>query len=200
MTLRMIALAAALGLASAAGAAPPAAQATTPPAAKGITYDCTKTGNKDKKACKSVTQGGVAAAAKPSAAAPVAAKAPAKPIPVNAVGAPKTPMNYDCTKAGNKNKAVCKNVVVPPAGVTAAKPTAAVPAAKPMAMAPAAAPAAMAPAKPAAAAPAAKPARASAAVKATNPNEVTATLKNGQVVHYDCSKAGNKDKKACAGK
>ena len=180
MTLRMIAIAAALGLAGAAHAAPAAPQATTPPAAKGMTYDCTKAGNKDKKACKNVTPAAVAAPAKPMAAA--------KPAPAAKPGAmapatPAKPMNYDCTKAGNKNKAVCKNVVVPPA----AKPMAAAPAAKPTAMAPAA------PAKPAAPRPA-------AAAKANNPNEVTATLKNGQIVHYDCSKAGNKDKKACAGK
>ncbi|MBV8973432.1 MAG: hypothetical protein JO290_14195, partial [Sphingomonadaceae bacterium] len=49
-------------------------------------------------------------------------------------------------------------------------------------------------AAPAAAAPRA---HAAAAPKPANPNEVTATLKNGKVVHYDCSKAGNKTKKAC---
>ncbi len=46
------------------------------------------------------------------------------------------------------------------------------------------------------AAPAAR-ARAAKAPAAANPNEVAATLKNGKVVHYDCSKAGNKTKKAC---
>lgn len=134
MTLRMIALAAALGLAAAVHAAPPAAQATTPPAAQATT--------------------------------PPAAKG----------------MNYDCTKAGNKNKAICKNVVVPPAAAQAKPITAAPAAAK--AVAP------MAAARP----------RPVAAAKAANPNEVAATQKNGKVVHYNCSKAGNKDKKACAGK
>ncbi len=181
MTLRMIAFATALGLTAAAHAAPPAAQATTAPAAKGMTYDCTKAGNKNKAACKNVTQGGVAAPAKPMAAAKPAASA--KATPVNAVGAPKTPMNYDCTKAGNKNKAVCQNVVVPPAGVTAAKPA---PAAMPIAAARTSATVAQT--------------RPATAAKTNNPNEVTATLKNGQTVHYDCSKAGNKDKKACSGK
>jgi len=96
------------------------------------------------------------------------------------------PMNYDCTKAGNKNKAACKNVVAAPvAAMAPAKPMAA-----PMAMAPAKAAAPMAMAKP----------KAAAGPKAYGPNEVAATLKNGKVVHYDCSKAGNKDKKACAGK
>ncbi len=175
--MRIMIVLAALGLAGVAHAAP---QATTPPAAKGMNYDCTKAGNKNKTACKNVTPGGVAAPAKPAmAAAPaMAAKAPAKP------------MNYDCTKAGNKNKAACKNVVVPPAAMAPAKPMAAP-------MAAPAKPAAMAPARPAA--PMAAP-RAAAAPKAMGPNEVTATLKNGKVVHYDCSKAGNKDKKACAGR
>ncbi len=62
MNLRMIlTAAAAVGLAAAAHAAPPAAQATTPAPAKGMNYDCTKAGNKNKAACKNVTQGGVAA-------------------------------------------------------------------------------------------------------------------------------------------
>lgn len=181
MMLRMFALAAVLGLATAAQAAPPAPQATTPPAAKGMTYDCTKAGNKNKTACKNVTQGGVAAAAKPMPSA-----RPAAPMPLNAVKAPLKPMNYDCTKAGNKNKAVCKTVVVPPAGVSAARPAAA------------AAPAART--TPSAVAAAAPKFRAPAAAKPVNPNEVAATLKNGKVVHYDCSKTGNKDKKACGAK
>ena len=146
-----------------------------------------------------------------TAAAPAAAQA--------TKAAAVKPMNYDCTKAGNKNKAACKNVAV----AAPAKPATMTPAAKPMAATPAkpmnydctkagnknkaacksVAPVAMAPAaKPTAAAPAmatAKP-RASATSKAANPNEVAATLKNGKVVHYDCSKAGNKDKKACGAK
>lgn len=178
MTLRMIAFAAAFGTAILGAAAHAAPQATTPPAAKGMTYDCTKAGNKNKAACKNVTQGAVAATTKPSttpklAAAPVAASAP-------------KPMNYDCTKAGNKNKQACKSVVVPPAGVTAARPA---PAAMPVAPARAAATTAQARTV------TASQTRGTTAI--SNPNEVTATLKNGQTVHYDCSKAGNKDKKAC---
>jgi hypothetical protein len=180
MSLRMIAVAAALGLA--AYAAPVAAQAAKP-AAKPMTYDCTKAGNKNKAACKNVAApAAMAPAAKPMAMAPAA-----KPMAMApAAKAPAKPMNYDCTKAGNKNKAACKNVMP-----VAAAPMAA---AKPMA-----APAAMAPAKPAPAAMAAAPAKAkmAAAPKPVNPNIVTATEKNGKVVHYDCSKAGNKTKKAC---
>ena len=188
MTLRMIALAAALGLATvAATPAVAAPQATTPPAAKGMTYDCTKAGNKNKTACKNVTQGAVAAtpAAKPMTPAKAAA-----PMPLNAAKAPLKPMNYDCTKAGNKDKQACKSVVVPPAGASAAKPAAAV---MPVAQARTAATVAQARTVTAAQ-------TRSAAPKAANPNEVAATLKNGKVVHYDCSKAGNKDKKACGAK
>ena len=179
MTLRMIAFAAALGLAAAARAAPPAAQATTPPAAKGMNYDCTKAGNKTKAACKNVTPGGVAVPAKPA----MAAAKPAAPMAMAPVAkAPAKPMNYDCTKAGNANKAVCKNVVAPPPTASAAKPAAA---AMPIV-----------PARAAATAAVARP----AAPKAMGPNEVTATLKNGKTVHYDCSKTGNKEKKACGAK
>ena len=174
MTLRIFALAAALGLATVAHAAP---QAATAPAAKGMNYDCTKPGNKNKAACKNVTPAAVAAPAKPMAAA--------KPMASNRMAAvpasPAKPMNYDCTKPGNKNKAACKNVVVPPA-VAAAKPMAAAPVAM------------------AARTTTAKPMVRTAAVRTANPNEVTATLKNGKVVHYDCSKPGNKDKKACGAK
>nr|WP_295659855.1 hypothetical protein [Polymorphobacter sp.] len=171
MTLRIFAFAAAFGLAAAtAHAAPPAPQAVTP--VKGMNYDCTKAGNKTKAACKNVTPSGTAATARPAV--------PAATTPAAA----KAPMNYDCTKAGNKTKADCKNVVVPP--VVAAKPAA------PLAATPVAA-------KPAAAAPAPKAAapRTAAAAKPANPNLVAATQKNGKVVHYDCSKAGNKDKTAC---
>ncbi len=175
MTFRMIALAAALGLATIVYAAPPAMA----PAAKTMNYDCTKAGNKNKAACKTVV-----VAPKPMAAAP--AMAPKAAVaPAMAAKPAAKPMNYDCTKAGNKNKAACKNVVVAPA----------------VAMAPAkpAAPMSMAPAKPAAPMAMAKP-RAVAGPKALGPNEVAATLKNGKVVHYDCGKTGNKSKKACAGK
>ena len=181
MTFRMIALAAALGLATTVYAAPPVAA----PAAKPMNYDCTKAGNKNKAACKSV-----AVAPKPMAAAPaMAPKAAMAPAAMAAKPAAK-PMNYDCTKAGNKNKAACKNVVVAPTAAPVAAMAPAKPMAAPMAMAPAKAAAPMAMAKP----------KAAAGPKAYGPNEVAATLKNGKVVHYDCSKAGNKDKKACAGK
>ena len=55
-------------------------------------YDCTKSGNANKSACKS-----------PSAGATVASHTATK------VTATKTTTrNYDCTKAGNRNKAACR--------------------------------------------------------------------------------------------
>ncbi len=108
----------------------------------------------------------------------------------------KKAMTYDCTKAGNKNKAACK---------TAAMPAAAAPAKKSMFGGMMGAKPAAANAAPAAAAPAKKPmfggmmGSKTAAAKASNPNEVAYTTKTGKVIHYDCSKAGNKNKTACKG-
>ena len=109
----------------------------------------------------------------------------------------KVAMKYDCTKAGNKNKAACKTAAVIPAAKTVAPAMAA----KPAMSTPAAAPVVKKPmfggmmgAKPAVAKPATPKAAAS-----NNPNEVAYTTKSGKVIHYDCSKAGNKNKKACAG-
>lgn len=127
--------------------------------------------------------------------------------------------NYDCSKAGNANKAACKGVAAAPAKPAAA-PMAAKPAAKPTtaaaarnydcskpgnankaacktAAAPAPKPTPMAAAKPAAK-PAARPAPMAAARPANgNPRVVEWTTKTGKVVHYDCSKAGNLNKTAC---
>lgn len=101
---------------------------------------------------------------------------------------------YDCTKAGNANKAACK-------GVT---PTAAAPAAASTPMASAVHPA-TAPARPQPQAQAASPAAASAPAAAPHATTASAsggrivewTTKTGKVVHYDCSKAGNFNKQAC---
>lgn len=151
-------------------AASPAAAQAAASTAKTMNYDCTKPGNKNKAACKTAT---TAAPAKPmNAAKPMAAATP--------VAMAAKPMNYDCSKPGNKNKAACKAAA--PAVTSAA---------------------AMAPAKPIVAAPAAMAAAPMAAktttthTAAVKPGTVAATLKNGKVVHYDCTKPGNKDKTAC---
>jgi len=92
------------------------------------------------------------------------------------------PMNYDCTKAGNKNKAACKAAAGTPTATPAKPATAAMPAPAPRA------------AKPAVAAAPAATVRPAATPRA---GTVAATLKNGKVVHYDCSKKGNQTKAAC---
>jgi hypothetical protein len=87
-------------------------------------YDCSKPGNATKTACK-----GKATAAGPATAASAPAKAAtvvrAKKVAATPVTATR---NYDCSKVGNANKAVCKNVVAAPhivaapAGKAAAAP------------------------------------------------------------------------------
>jgi len=100
-------------------------------------------------------------------AAPAAMKPMAAAKPAAAAA---KPMNYDCSKAGNKNKAACKTSAMAPAMT-----------AKPMAAAPVATKATVR----------------QTSTTAVRPGTVAATLKNGKVVHYDCTKAGNKDKQAC---
>ncbi|WP_152616364.1 hypothetical protein [Sphingomonas sp. ERG5] len=146
--------------------------------------------------------------------------------PASAGGNPTPARNYDCSKAGNANKAACKGTA--PAAAQPAKPVAvAKPKAAPAATAPAkvAAPAAArnydcskpgnanksvckgaaAPAPRAAPVAAAAPARAApprpavqhAAPAQPSGRTVAWTTKTGKVVHYDCSKAGNQNKQAC---
>ena len=118
-------------------------------AAAARNYDCSKPGNANKAACKTAAAKPAKAAPAPKAkeakaAAPKAAKtaqagkaAPAaKPAAKPAVKQAANDRHYDCSKAGNANKAVCKG-----AATAAAKPA---PAAKPVpkpAAAPKAAPA-----------------------------------------------------------
>ena len=97
---------------------------TTPALAVAKNYDCSKAGNANKAACKS---------ARPAAAAPKAAAtakaAPAKAAPkVAATTTRSVTRSYDCTKAGNANKAQCKGKTsvatstTKPAPAAAAKP------------------------------------------------------------------------------
>ena len=117
---------------------------SVPPANAAATrnYDCTKAGNAHKAVCKKTTASAAKAVAKssPKKAAP---KPAATKVSSTTVTKTTTERTYDCSKAGNKNKAVCK----------VAK---------------------------AAAAPAAK-------------QTTTATATR----HYDCTKAGNANKAAC---
>ncbi len=154
-----------------------AAAALVPASAQARNYDCTKAGNATKAACSGAAN---TAPAKTAAAKPAPAKAAAA-TPVQQAAPRSTaaaaPRNYDCSKAGNANKAVCKGAT------TAAKPIAY------------GAPATVA--RPTASRPAAV--ASSATVARPGAPTVAWTTKTGKVVHYDCSKAGNQTKQACKG-
>ena len=159
-------------------------------------YDCTKPGNANKAACKTTAKAAPAAAAakaKPAKAAKAAtAAAPAAKMTTAAAKPAAAERNYDCSKAGNKNKAACKGVAAAPAAAPARTATTtttttakAAPAASGLATAaksifgPKPAPAATRVAK----APAAGPTRASATMAANagppQPGKPTATCKDG---------------------
>ena len=125
--------------------------------------------------------------AKPGNANKAACKAAASGVPVaastptattTAAAPPKAERHYDCTKLGNAKKAVCKSAAPTPAATLSP-----------------AAPAA--PVRPTARTTAAAPAGPSSPAAGGSPRIVAYTEKNGKVVHYDCSKAGNFTKKAC---
>lgn len=103
------------------------AGASTPALAASRNFDCSKPANANKTACKTAAK----AAPAPAKAAP-AKDAATKPAP-KAVAAKTTTTktvtrSYDCTKAGNKNKAQCKGTtsvatsVTKPAPAPAAQP------------------------------------------------------------------------------
>src|SRR5579884_1903204 len=95
---------------------------STPALAAARNYDCSKPGNANKAACKNAAKSATAAAAKakPAKAAAAAAPEPASTkVASTSTTKTVTTKNYDCSKAGNKNKAVCKS-----AATTAAKPVA----------------------------------------------------------------------------
>lgn len=115
---------------------------SAPAAAAARNYDCSKPGNANKAACKQ--------SAKPKAATPKAketkmaaapkAAAAAKPAAKPAAKVAANDRHYDCSKAGNANKSVCKGATA------AAKPASGKPAPKPAAMPKAAAASKAAPA------------------------------------------------------
>jgi Protein of unknown function (DUF3761) len=96
--------------------------ATSPALAATKNYDCSKPGNANKAVCKGAAKDAAKAAAKP---APVAKTVPARAAAVAKPAATKvsstttaktvTEKNYDCSKPGNKNRAVCKSAAVSPA-------------------------------------------------------------------------------------
>jgi len=107
---------------------------SAPALAAARTYDCSKPGNASKAACKSAAKSATAAAAKAKPTPAAAKSAPAKA----AATAPKptatkvssttttktvTQKNYDCSKPGNANKAVCKAAAATPAKPVAKQTT-----------------------------------------------------------------------------
>ncbi|HEX5237228.1 MAG TPA: DUF3761 domain-containing protein [Sphingomicrobium sp.] len=83
-------------------------------------YDCSKPGNASKAVCKGAAKSAAAAAAKTTPTKAAKAKAPkATETKVASTTTTKTvtQKNYDCSKAGNKDKAVCKS-----AAASASKP------------------------------------------------------------------------------
>lgn len=112
----------------------------TPAAAATRHYDCSKAGNANKAACKSAATAATTAVTKAPAHT---AKPSTTKVSSTTTTKTVTQRNYDCSKAGNKNKAVCKSAATP------AKP------------------------------------------------EVKQTTVATTTRHYDCTKAGNADKEQC---
>lgn len=80
-------------------------------------YDCSKAGNANKAACKGAAASAAAAASKAVPPKAPTAKSAATKVSSTTTTKTVTQKNYDCTKAGNANKAVCKSA-------TASKPVA----------------------------------------------------------------------------
>jgi len=85
-------------------------------------YDCSKPGNANKTACKGAAKAASAAAAKATPSKP-APKAAATTVSSTTTTKTVTTKNYDCSKAGNKNKAVCKSAATTPAKPVAKQTT-----------------------------------------------------------------------------
>lgn len=87
-------------------------------------YDCSKPGNANKAVCKGAAQAATKAEAKPAKAtaktpaakaAATAPKAAATSVASTTTTKTVTTKNYDCSKPGNANKAVCKSAATTPA-------------------------------------------------------------------------------------
>jgi large subunit ribosomal protein L22e/Meckel syndrome type 1 protein len=117
-------------------------------AAAAKNYDCSKAGNANKAVCKNGSKDAIkgstrpkdakAEAPKAAATKPVKTEAKATPAKADAKAKPAvataaTERHYDCTKAGNANKAACKGAAIAAAAKPAPKPIAKS-AAKPAAM------------------------------------------------------------------
>jgi large subunit ribosomal protein L22e/Meckel syndrome type 1 protein len=96
---------------------------STPALAAARNYDCSKPGNANKAACKGAAKAATQAATKTAAAAKTAPKATATKVSSTTTTRTVTQKNYDCSKAGNKNKAVCKSAATTPAKPVAKQTT-----------------------------------------------------------------------------
>lgn len=93
-----------------------------PASAAARNYDCSKAGNANKAVCKNAAKSAAAAAAKPAKAAPAAKPAQTK-VSSTTTTKTVTQRNYDCSKPGNANKAVCKSAAATPAKPVAKQTT-----------------------------------------------------------------------------
>jgi len=73
-------------------------------------YDCSKPGNANKPVCQSAASAAPKAAPKPAGAK--TAKPSTTKVSSTTTTKTVTQRNYDCSKTGNKNKAVCKSATV----------------------------------------------------------------------------------------
>lgn len=133
-------------------------------------YDCSKPGNASKAICKSGAKAPAQSAAKSAPAKVSATSRTSSPSASSTGNAPAR--NYDCSKPGNKSKAVCKVAATPARSAAAAKP---------------------------APAPAARPAPKTAATDDRNPAGATALCKDGTYSHSkvhsgSCSRHGGVSK------
>ena len=78
------------------------------------TYDCSKPGNATKTACKIATAEASKAIAKSAPKRMPAPKAAATKVSSTTTTKTTTERTYDCSKAGNKTKSVCKSAAVTP--------------------------------------------------------------------------------------
>ena len=87
----------------------------SPAVAAAKNYDCSKPGNANKAVCKGAAKAAAKASKTSPAKSTTAGKAAATKVSSTTTTKTVTERNYDCSKPGNKNKAVCKSAVATPA-------------------------------------------------------------------------------------
>ncbi|GAC1575132.1 MAG: hypothetical protein NVS3B5_05940 [Sphingomicrobium sp.] len=86
----------------------------SPAPAQARNYDCSKSGNASKAACKSAAKDASKAVTMTTSAKATAPKPVSTKVSSSTTTKTTTERNYDCSKAGNKNKATCKTAAVSP--------------------------------------------------------------------------------------